>query len=332
MGCKEGDVRGHRVAIGAGIAAIIAGCATVVGSVIVEATHQPSRTSAERDTVAPPAVTLASPTVAPTPTLRETLLAADALVRAGMIEPPQPSLGEVLLAVDALIKAGALPAPEPTLGDVLVAVDQLARAGLLTPPQPQPSLSEVLEAVAAIDRARQPLAEPPQAAIEPPAPPTPAATPRPQPTTPPLPPPPAPVRATGSGWYDDAYTARVFALVNARRAAAGLGPVTSEPRLALAAANYAKLLSDTDTFSHTGPDGSTLVSRIEAAGFPFDVQVGEVLALGTGGWSPDGVVQAWMDSPSHREQVLGPYTRAGASCYFLPGHDITVRCVMDFAG
>jgi uncharacterized protein YkwD len=331
MGCKEGDVRGYRVAIGAGIAAIIAGCATVVGSVIVEATHQSSRTSAERDAVAPPVITLASPAAAPTPTLRETLLAADALARAGMIPTPQPSLGEVVLAVDALIKAGALPAPEPSLGDVLVAVDQLARAGVLTPPQPQPSLSEVLEAVAAIDRAQHAVAPPPQSAIEPPAP---APTPRPLPTAPPTPtpPPPAPALATGTGWYDDTYTARVFALVNARRAAAGLGPVSPEPRLTLAAADYAKLLSDTDTFSHTGPDGSTLVSRIEAAGFPFDVQVGEVLALGTGGWSPDGVVQAWMDSPSHREQVLGPYTRAGASCYFLPDHDITVRCVMDFAG
>jgi uncharacterized protein YkwD len=135
------------------------------------------------------------------------------------------------------------------------------------------------------------------------------------------------------GWYDDAFSAHVRDLVNAERAKAGLGAVSVEPRLTLAASTYAKVLSDNDWFSHTGPDGSTVVDRVEAEGFPFDVQIGEVLAWGNEGWGAGEIVQAWLDSLSHREQILSPvYTRAGVACYFTPAEGVTVYCVMDFAG
>ena len=125
----------------------------------------------------------------------------------------------------------------------------------------------------------------------------------------------------------------MFALVNQRRAQAGLGALSPEPRLTNAAQDYARTLAIHNWFSHTGPDGSTLVSRIEAAGFPFTVQFGEVLAWGSDGWAPSEIVQAWMDSPSHRDQILaGAYTRAGVGCYFTQEGSLMVRCVMDFAG
>ena len=125
----------------------------------------------------------------------------------------------------------------------------------------------------------------------------------------------------------------MLALVNAQRANAGLRPVGSDARLTNAAAPYAKMLADNHWFSHTGPDGSTLVTRDEAAGFPFTVQVGEVLAMGSDGWPADGVVQAWMDSPPHREQLLNAaYTRAGLGCAFSREHGVLmVRCAMEFA-
>jgi uncharacterized protein YkwD len=125
----------------------------------------------------------------------------------------------------------------------------------------------------------------------------------------------------------------VFALVNQRRAQAGLGPLSPEPRLEQAAKDYARILAIHDWFSHTGPDGSTLVSRVEAAGFPFTVQVGEVLAWGSDNWPASGIVQAWMDSPSHKDQILeGVYARAGVGCYFTQESSLMVRCVIDFAG
>ena len=105
-----------------------------------------------------------------------------------------------------------------------------------------------------------------------------------------------------------------------------------EPRLTQASKDYAKVLADHEWFNHTGPDGSTLVSRVEAAGFPFTVQIGEVLAWGSSGWPPEEIVQAWIDSPSHREQIMaGVYTRAGIGCYFTQTDTLMVRCVVDLA-
>jgi uncharacterized protein YkwD len=121
--------------------------------------------------------------------------------------------------------------------------------------------------------------------------------------------------------------------VNARRAQAGLAAVISEPRLTRAASDYAIAMSAADWFSHTGPDGSSFVDRIVAAGFPFEGQVGEILAMGTNGWPAADVVQAWMDSPGHREQMLMPgYRLAGLDCAFTrDGGALTVRCAMEFA-
>lgn len=293
---------------------------------------------------------------APTPTLKETLEAADALVKAGAIAPP-PTLEQVLQAADALVKAGVI-APPPTLAESMIAADKLRAAGMLPAeaqqPQasPTPTLQEILLAADAIRIANEaqeaaapaappPAAEPPQSAPEPtstPVPVQPTLPPPPAPTSTPVPPPPAspvptqaPQQSGGTGYWDATFTAQVLALVNQRRAAAGLGPVAVESRLEESARDYAKVLADNNWFSHTGPDGSTLVSRVTATGFPFDVQIGEVLAWGTDHWQPAEIVQAWMDSPGHKEQLLGPYTRAGAGCYFTDGGS-TVRCVIDFAG
>jgi uncharacterized protein YkwD len=184
---------------------------------------------------------------------------------------------------------------------------------------------------------------PPQApaATDTPVPATPTAAP---PTvTPPTAVPPAPTStavslappavASGPG-FNPAYDAAVLAAVNQQRAAAGLAPLSIDVRLANAAATYAKVLADNNWFSHTGPDGSTLVTRDEAAGFPFTVQIGEVLAWGSNGWTAAEIVQAWMDSPPHHEQIMsGVYTQAGVGCYFSTTNGTPmVRCAMELAG
>lgn len=229
------------------------------------------------------------------PALIDALRAADVLAKAGKLPGYQPPLIEVLQAADALERAGKLPRYPPPLIEVLQAADALARAGALPGYQASglPFVSE----------------EPPASAVEPPA------------------------AASPSGWYDGRYDARVLTLVNGERAAAGLLPLAAEPRLTDAAAAYAKVLADGNWFSHTGPDGSTLVSRMQLAGFPFNAQVGEVLAWGTNGWSPEDAVTTWIGSPMHREELLSAaYGLAGVGCYFTGADNITVRCVIDFAG
>jgi len=251
------------------------------------------------------------------PTMREILVAADVLVQAGVIEPPEPSMREILLAADALNRAGALPPQQPPLGEVLQAVSMLNAAGQLAPAPP----AAPVEPPAVRALAPPPAPPPPPAVLA--APPAPAPPPAPQP---------APAVAGAGGWTDAAFEAAILDLLNRERTALGLQPVAGEPRLAQAAGAYAEVLTVNDWFSHVGPDGSTLVDRVTAAGFPFDAQLGEVLAWGAD-WSPEGIVQAWMASEAHRAQLLEPiYRQAGAGCYFRSeGGGVAVRCVVNFA-
>ena len=255
-------------------------------------------------------------------TLVESLQAADALVKAGKLAPPppDPTLAESLQAADELVKAGIIAAPPPPLIDILHAAAVLADAKA-TPPAQEP------KAPPSAVPTSTPIANTPTAVLPTSTPVPPTTTPVAQPTTSPV------TTSASDGWYDDAFTAQVFAGVNQRRVSAGLQPLAVESRLANSAATYAKVLADTNTFSHTGPDGSTLVTRDEAAGFPFTVQIGEVLAWGSNGWTPPEIVQAWMDSPAHREQIMSAiYARAGAGCYFTnSGGTQMVRCAMELA-
>src|SRR5207247_1269853 len=70
-----------------------------------------------------------------------------------------------------------------------------------------------------------------------------------------------PVAEARYGWYDEGFSSKILAFVNQRRTAAGLRPLRSEFRLTWSATAYAKVLGDYDWFSHTGPYGSTLVTR-----------------------------------------------------------------------
>lgn len=255
---------------------------------------------------------LVAPPPPPPPTLAQTLQAATILVDAGLMAPPEPSLSEVLLALYAMTSV-APPPPDP------------APAPTPTPP---PAARRARRAAPA---AATPVQPPPIAPTPTPAPPT--AVP-PTPTATVAPPPPAPPATDAAApRYDAAFTQQVFDAVNAARAERGLAPLTAEPRLAQAAADYAMLLAETNTFSHTGPDGSTFVMRIAATGFPTGVALGEVLAMGSEGWQPAEVVQAWLESPSHRDIILGAYAQAGAGCVFSrdPG-GVFVRCAMETAG
>jgi uncharacterized protein YkwD len=63
-----------------------------------------------------------------------------------------------------------------------------------------------------------------------------------------------------------------------------------------------------DFFEHTTPEGVTMVDRILRAKYVREDQgwaLGENLAWGTGSYgTPRGAVEAWMDSPGHRANIL----------------------------
>ncbi|MFE2876145.1 CAP domain-containing protein [Streptomyces roseus] len=105
----------------------------------------------------------------------------------------------------------------------------------------------------------------------------------------------------GSGTVDAGSESAVLALVNKERAAAGCGPLTSNGKLSAAARAYSDTMARSGVMSHTGPDGSTMTSRVEAAGYAWS-RLGENIARGQA--DADAVMDAWMNSSGHRANIL----------------------------
>jgi uncharacterized protein YkwD len=95
--------------------------------------------------------------------------------------------------------------------------------------------------------------------------------------------------------------ARILKLVNKERAAAGCRPVTANSKLSKAAQTYTDVMARVGVLSHTGPDGSSVGDRVQRAGYIWST-VGENIAQGQR--SADAVMDAWMDSPGHRANIL----------------------------
>lgn len=114
-----------------------------------------------------------------------------------------------------------------------------------------------------------------------------------------------PTTSTPSGWRS-----QLVALINAARADAGVGPLESCSTLHRAAQDYSAVLAGWGRLAHVGPDGSTLASRVAAAGYSGYVTIGENLAAGQ--LDAATVVAAWMGSAGHRANLLYPgFTQIG---------------------
>ncbi|AQT72221.1 CAP domain-containing protein [Streptomyces sp. fd1-xmd] len=153
-------------------------------------------------------------------------------------------------------------------------VEETSRPAQTQPPQAEP-----------------PQAQPPQAAPRPAKPPV---TKQPQAPQPPkTSPAPAPA-ASGS-------VAAVLALVNQERAAAGCQAVTLNAKLTKAAQDHSADMAAHSNMSHTGSDGSDPGTRITRAGYAWSTY-GENVAYGYS--TPEKVMEGWMNSPGHRENIL----------------------------
>ncbi|MET9256426.1 CAP domain-containing protein [Streptomyces sp. NPDC003717] len=95
--------------------------------------------------------------------------------------------------------------------------------------------------------------------------------------------------------------AQVLALVNQERSRAGCSPLTANGRLTTAADDYSDVMAASGVMSHTGPDGSTMAGRVEAAGYQWSA-LGENIARGQA--DAASVMNSWMNSPGHRANIL----------------------------
>ncbi len=115
-----------------------------------------------------------------------------------------------------------------------------------------------------------------------------------------------------------ALVAAVMRESNARRAEAGLGPLSLDPLLAQSAGRYSRKMRDLAFFSHDAPDGESLDGRLPRGERYRYARLGENLWSGRGAldWRADSLSRQatgdWILSPSHRDNLLEPvYDVAG---------------------
>lgn len=121
------------------------------------------------------------------------------------------------------------------------------------------------------------------------------------------------VALTGGYFYSQAYS--VLQLVNKEREKNGLNPVTIDAKLTEAAMQRAAECSV--YFSHTRPSGEDCFSVLSDYGISAGM-VGENIAAGQD--SAQSVMESWMNSKGHRENILtAEYTAVGLGCYLQYG-------------
>lgn len=103
-------------------------------------------------------------------------------------------------------------------------------------------------------------------------------------------------------WYDKTEVEEVFNLVNQARSENGLAPLSWDYNLERAAVQRASELFF--FFSHTRPDGRDCFSAVDDLGVGYNyTAMGENIAK-TYSPSATSVMNAWMNSPGHRANIL----------------------------
>lgn len=107
----------------------------------------------------------------------------------------------------------------------------------------------------------------------------------------------------------------VIANINAARAAEGLSTLTADPALGAIARSHSADMLAHDYFEHTSLSGCTAVCRYQNAGYSYwsmgeNIYWMEGFSL-TESAAARQVVDAWQNSPGHRENDLGKFTRVG---------------------
>ena len=106
------------------------------------------------------------------------------------------------------------------------------------------------------------------------------------------------------------FTEELVAHHNRLRSEAKLPSLSPSKRLQEAAVDHVRDMAARHKMSHKGSDGSSPSSRITAKGYRLK-RCGENVAFGPR--TVAGVMKGWMDSPSHKANILGNFSQIGAA-------------------
>jgi uncharacterized YkwD family protein/spore coat assembly protein SafA len=102
---------------------------------------------------------------------------------------------------------------------------------------------------------------------------------------------------------------QVINLVNVERAKAGLAPLKANWQLSRVARYKSQDMINNNYFDHISPTYGSPFNMMENFGIKFTA-AGENIAMGQN--TPQEVMNAWMNSPGHRSNILSPaYTDIG---------------------
>ena len=112
--------------------------------------------------------------------------------------------------------------------------------------------------------------------------------------------------------------------LNAERTKAGRPKVKANRILAQAAQRHADNLAKQDKVVAKDDDGLSALDRVEKAGYRYR-RLAEEIASGVD--TPEGVVKAWLERPTDRENALGEFSDVGVG-YAIAKSDRTYWCVV----
>lgn len=95
-------------------------------------------------------------------------------------------------------------------------------------------------------------------------------------------------------------------LINNYRQQNGLNSLQFDSSLTKVASDYSNYMNSANFFSHVAPDGSHYYERCAAQGTTCHAE-----NLAKGFLSAQSLFDMWKSSPSHNENMLGPYTSIG---------------------
>lgn len=100
--------------------------------------------------------------------------------------------------------------------------------------------------------------------------------------------------------------------INKIRKSRGLGPLQYRKALRQAARNHSCRMASERFFSHRNPSGQSVADRLAQNGLTFSF-LGENIGMTEGIADPlDSIVEGWMNSEGHRENILNPhFTQTG---------------------
>jgi len=112
-------------------------------------------------------------------------------------------------------------------------------------------------------------------------------------------------------FFADITKSALQGLVNQTRESSGLSPLTENAILTQAAQLKAENMIKNQYFDHTSPTGITPWYWFSQAGYKYKY-AGENLAIGF--YESDEVYRAWLNSPSHKANIMSPrYTEVGTA-------------------